>query len=190
MRNFLEDQNLLDGIAQGDSKCFESLLGKYKNTVFGFCMKMTGDRSMAEDLSQETWIKVVQNAHDFVPQLDVNGLPKAKVSTWILRIARNLSLNEIKKRKWEIGDQDEVLNNKEDPSSDLENLLIQSEDRSKISQAIESLPEVSRIVLTLWMSDEVSHSQIAEELNISVANVKVILFRAKKELQNYLGVKS
>ncbi len=182
MKNFLEDVNLLVQISCGDSKCFESLLHKYKDKVFGFCLKMTGDRAMAEDLAQDTWIKVVQNAHSFHPEYGAQGKAKAQVSTWILRIARNLTLNEIKKRKWEDLDDSQILESTQDPAADIEVLLSAAQDRELISQAIEKLPEQSRVVLTLWMSEDVSHSQIAEDLGITVAHVKVILFRTKKLL--------
>lgn len=189
MKNFIDDCRLLENIAQGDSKSFESLLGKYKDLVYGFCFKMTGDKSMAEDLSQETWLKVVQNAHSFYPKYNSDSQPVAKVSSWIVKIARNLALNEIKKKKWELSDES-YIQGLEDPDKDIESLLIGIQNKNDINKAIQSLSEQSRVVLVMWMSDEVSHSQIAEELSISVANVKVVLFRAKKELQNLLGVKS
>jgi len=145
---------------------------------------------MAEDLSQETWMKVIQHASSFQARHDETGQVKAQVSTWILRIAKNLTLNEIKKRKWEDLGSSEVIEKTEDPDSDIEALLSGAEDRARLKDAIEKLPEQSRVVLTLWMSGETNHSEIAEDLGLTVSHVKVLLFRAKKSLQSALGVRA
>lgn len=178
MANLNQEHQLLLRIAKGDSKAFSSLLSLYKSKVFGTCFYLMGDRALAEDLSQETWIRVVQNAESY--------RPVASVSSWILRIARNACLNELRTRnRWtELKPEDE--GQLEDATESVETLLQQFEKEEKFQKALLELTAQQKVALMLVVQEEKSHSEVAQELQCSVGAIKVLLFRARETLKKHL----
>ena len=174
----MEDSQLLTKIAKGDSKAFSSLLEKYKSKVFGTCYFLMGDKALAEDLSQETWIRVAKSAADY--------RPIAPVVAWILRIARNACFNELRTRnRWkELSPEDEkqIV----DEHSSIEDMMGQSEKETKLQEAILELPPQQKMALMMVVQEEKSHAEIAKELSCSVGAVKVLLFRARENLKKRL----
>ncbi len=133
---------------------------------------------LAEEMAQETWMRVVRSAPHFEP--------KGSVKSWILVIAKNQCLNAIEKRGWEEslpeGAEEEIV----DPSESLEMLLSQKDQRQKLMAAIESLPDRQRAALILWMQDEKSYEDLARDLKTHVGAFKVLLHRAKENISKYL----
>lgn len=174
----MEDSELLKKIGKGDSKAFSSLLEKYKSKVYGTCYYLMKEKALAEDLSQETWIRVVKSANEY--------RPLAPVLSWILRIARNACYNELRTRnRWsELSPEEEnqIVDNKET----IEDLIGQIENETKMQKAILELSAQQKIALMMIIQEEKSHSEIAQELNCSVGAVKVLLFRARESLKKRL----
>ncbi len=85
------EHKLAEAIGTGDSLAFELLIKKYRNSVLNFIYKYLGDWFGAEDLAQDVFLQVYSSAAEFEP--------RGKVSTWIFKIAYNLSVNEILRRK-------------------------------------------------------------------------------------------
>ena len=120
--NVIEDQQLLDQIAKGNSKAFGLLLEKYQDLVYGLSLKMVKDKSVAEDMAQETWMKVVQNASQYSPY--------GSVKSWILQINRNLILDLFRdQKKWKDSDDIDELEIS-DESADITE-VIDTEEKQK-----------------------------------------------------------
>lgn len=171
----MEDSELLKRISKGESKAFSILLDRYKSQVFGVCFFLMKEQALAEDLSQETWIKVVKACDDYQPV--------APVSAWIKRIARNACLNELRTRnRWtelSIEDESRIM----DEQLGIDELIEKVEDDAKLKTALLDLPPQQKLALMLVIEEEKSHAEIALELNCSVGAVKVLLFRARENLK-------
>lgn len=170
-----QDQQILNKVANGDSKSFESLLHKYQDLVYGYCMKMLKDKSKAEDCTQETWMKVIRNAHQYKPT--------GSVKSWIMSISRNLVIDEFRsQKKWT--DLDEAQwNSIEDTQEDIESLFQSNQKNEQFKEAFSELPENQKIVLTMVLVEELSQSEVAVKLQTSVGAVKASLFRARESLK-------
>ena len=176
----MEDIELLKKISNGDSKAFESLMKKHQNAVYGLSLRILGASMLAEENVQETWIRVVRSAGTFQQQ------EKASVLSWILKITKNLALNILDKRGWEDQLSDEKENQISDSAEDISTTLQKAEDMKALKKAIDSLPDRQRVVLVLWMHEEKSYSELAVEMGININAVKVLLFRAKENLEKAL----
>jgi RNA polymerase sigma-70 factor (ECF subfamily) len=174
----MTDEELIRKIAKGEAKAFEMLFEKYKGSVYGLGLRLLASSSLAEDNSQEAWIKIVQAA----PQYKDQGNAKA----WILRITKNTALNTLRKRGWEqelsLEDSEQI----EDSGKDLLSVMAGIEDTNRLKKAIDQLPQRQRVILVLWMSEEKSYEDLAKEMYISLNAAKVLLFRAKENLQKML----
>lgn len=131
---------------------------------------------LAEDMAQETWIRVVRAAGQFDP--------KGSVKSWILTIAKNVCLNELRKRKWEETDDDKVAEFQD--GQDLEENLIQMQRLELLKEAVDQLPERQRVALVLFMFEEKTLSELAVEMGLQVNAVKALLHRARENVHNYI----
>lgn len=170
-----QDQQILNKIAKGDSKSFESLLLKYQDLVYGYCMKMLKDKQKAEDCTQETWMKVIRNANQYKPT--------GSVKSWIMSISRNLVIDEFRSQKKWTDLDDAEWNSIEDTQEDIESLFQSNQKNDQFKQAFSELPENQRVVLTMVLVEELSQSEVAVKLNTSVGAVKASLFRARETLK-------
>lgn len=171
----MNDFELIKKVADGDSKAFASLLSRYKAQVYGTCYYLMGEKSLAEDLSQETWIRVVKAASDYQPT--------APLLAWILRIARNACLNELRDRKRWTELTQESEEKIQDEAISVLDLMEEAEDEGKLKRAIMELSTQQKLALMMVVQEEKSHSEIAQELQCSVGAVKVLLFRARESLK-------
>lgn len=178
MENDVEDQEMIKKIANGSEAAFTSLLLRYKKRVYGTCFYLMGDQALAEDMSQETWIRVVKGAPRY--------RPLAPVISWILRISRNLCLNELRTRnRWESFEESEAQN-LPDEAANMEGLLTDLQNQNLLQTAMLKLPASQRAALMMVTQEDKSHAEIALELDCSVGAVKVLLHRARKSLQKEL----
>ena len=180
-----DDVRLMRLVGRGDTGAFEELVEKHQALVAGTVARMLGSNSDVEDIAQQVFIRVWKSARRYVP--------RAKFTTWLLKITRNLVFNELRrsKRRPHVPLQSEP--GAEDPSlKDETNLapdasLLESELRRTIEEAILQLPESQRMALVLRRYEQLSYEQIAEVLDLSVPAVKSVLFRARTELRSRLS---
>jgi RNA polymerase sigma-70 factor (ECF subfamily) len=85
------DEALLRRFNEGDSAAFEALMARYERAIFNFVLRYLGDRQRSEEILQETFLRVLERARDFKGE--------SKVSTWLYTIARNLCIDESRKRR-------------------------------------------------------------------------------------------
>ena len=175
-----EDLQLIEKISKGDSKSFESLMLKYQKLVHGYSMKMLKNVQKAEDVTQETWMRVINHSQNFKPT--------GSVKSWILSIARNLTIDEFRNNKRWIDLDDEKWDAIEDTQSDIENIFNTHERSEALKLAFETLPENQRVILSMILIEELNQSEVSIKLGISVGAVKASLFRAREQLKRAMGV--
>lgn len=178
-----DDLQILKKIAEKDTASFGLLMNKYQSLIYGFCVKMVKDRHRAEDLTQETWIKVAVNAANF--------RPVGSVRSWILSIARNLVIDEFRANKKWVALSDEDWGAIEDHQPSVETLFYDQQNNEVFQKAFIDLPENQKVVLTMVLVEELSQAEVAGKLGTSVGAIKALLFRARENLKkNIEGFKN
>ena len=180
MTQALEDQEILSRFRKGEGQqyAFNLLVRKYQERVYWHVRKMVIDHEDADDLTQETFVKVWKNLGKFRGE---SGL-----YTWIYRIATNEVLTFLKKKKRRfflpIHDVEGELANKLEvsasPSGDEVQLLLQ--------KALLTLPEKQRLVFNMRYFDEMSYQEVSEVLGTSVGALKASYHIASKKIEAYL----
>lgn len=183
------DLDLLRRAGQGDWPAFESLLGRFEGRVFGLAMRIVGQRQDAEDVAQQTFLSVLENVDQFREE--------AAVATWILRIAANHALKTLRKRRGLPttslpDDPDESYVSVPHPQfiaqwrDTPDQLAERAEVRRLLDQALAELADKYRVVFVLRDIEGLSTKETAELLELTEANVKVRLLRARLLLRERL----
>lgn len=172
-----EDYELLQKVAKGDSKAFESLYKKHKSALYGFCVYLTGEKMRSQDIFQDTWIKISENANTYQS--------RNSFKSWSFQIARNLFLNQVKRDKWEEKVGDEELEAIVDSQAmvESEKEYFDKEKSKVLTEIIDGLPENQRVAIVLFLVEDLDHSQIAVQMKLTVNHVKVLIHRAKQSLE-------
>jgi len=156
------------------------LVDRYKDLVFTLALRMVKNKEEAEEVSQDTFIKVYKSLRKFKGD--------SKFSTWIYRVAYNTCLDRLKKNKRQ---QNTVTIDEytEHQVRTIDNALDKIETKEKqeaIKKCIEMLPSEDGFLLTLYYFDEQSLDEIAKVVNLTANNVKVKLYRSRKKLATIL----
>jgi RNA polymerase sigma-70 factor (ECF subfamily) len=179
-----EDVRLMGRSAAGDTAAFEQLVERHQRMVIGTVGRMLGTNSDAEDIAQQVFVRVWKNVKRYEP--------RAKFTTWLLKITRNLVFNELRRRsrhpavplQSETDEEERPLKDEHAVSPDA--TLLEHELQEAVDAAIAQLPETQRMAVVLRRYEELSYEEIAEALDQSVSAVKSLLFRARTELRESL----
>jgi RNA polymerase sigma-70 factor (ECF subfamily) len=181
----VQDHELIEKIKTGNAIAFQELFERYKKLVINVCYRLVGNRDEAEDLTQDVFLKIFRSAQHFKH--------RSKVSTWIYRIAINLSLNHLRRKKyhqWFSLDDNPAPKEPVDldlVSSDCPESAFDKQEQEKIVlKAINQLPADQRIAVMLQRYDGLSCQEIAAIAECSVGAVQARLHRAKKNLYQKL----
>jgi RNA polymerase sigma-70 factor (ECF subfamily) len=182
------DAALMLRVKQGDWAAFEELVDKYKQPVMNLVFRMLHDAAEAEDLAQVVFLQVYKSAHRY----EVSS----KFSTWMFTIARNLCLNEIRRRSRHPAmsldsphpeHEDQPLQQFEDRKSfSPPESLLHGELEEKIEEALAELPENQRTAILLCRGDELSYEDIAKVLGCSLSATKSLIHRGRETLKQML----
>ena len=181
-----EDVRLMRLVGHGDTAAFEELIERHQSLVAGTVARMLGSNSDVEDIAQQVFIRVWKSAGRYVA--------RAKFTTWLLKITRNLVFNELRRSKrhahvpiqTEPGAEERPLEDETAQAPDAS--LLEAELQQAIERAIMQLPESQRMALILRRYEEMSYEEIGGILDLSVPAVKSVLFRARTELRERLRV--
>jgi RNA polymerase sigma-70 factor (ECF subfamily) len=179
--NDAEDVRLMRLVSRGDTAALEELIERHQTLVAGTVARMLGSNSDVEDIAQQVFIRVWKSAGRYVP--------RAKFTTWLLKITRNLVFNELRRAKRQaqtpiqIDHHSEEMPLRDEVTQTPDASLLERELQSAIEQAITALPETQRMALVLRRYEDLSYEQIGEILDLSVPAVKSVLFRARTELR-------
>ena len=183
------DEALMARVARGGQDAFEVLLKRYGDAVVTFCYAFVRNREVAEDLGQETFLRVYRSAARYKPL--------AKFTTWLYRIAANLSINELKKGKLRravsldepTGSDSDGTRIVERIASDARQPLTEAEIREAhqlVQKAIEKLPEDQRATIVLVEHHNLSYREVADVLGVTVSAIKMRVKRARETLREML----
>lgn len=183
------DLNLVKLAHNGDAASFRALVERYQRRIFGVCFGMVRNRDDALDLTQETFIKIYRNLHRF---------EGGNFFTWAYRIARNVTIDHIRKQKrantiefdetWQQGDEAAVdegwlpsrIGFHPGRELDRKELL------KRLNEAALGLSEIHREVLVLREIEGMSYQEMADLLEISIGTVMSRLHHARKKMQAQL----
>ncbi|HEY7160597.1 MAG TPA: sigma-70 family RNA polymerase sigma factor [Acidobacteriota bacterium] len=174
------DVQLMLKAGEGNLQSFEELVLKHQKAVLNAAFRYTGNPSVAEELTQDVFVRVFRAAKSYRPE--------ARFSTWLFTIVRNVCMNyktrEGKQDHQMDADNDlvEISQNQENP----EQRAIRRELEVKIQKAIMSLPESLRLPLILSQFQQMPYEEVAQVLELSVAAVKVRIHRARNALAEIL----
>ena len=183
--NDAEDVRLMELVARGDTAAFEVLIERHQALVAGTVARMLGSNSDVEDLAHQVFLRVWRSAGRYVP--------RAKFTTWLLKITRNLVFNEMRRTKrqahvpMQTEPQGDDLPIKDESVRSPAESLLEHELQQAIEEAIIHLPETQRMALILRRYEGRSYEEIGEILELSVPAVKSVLFRARTELRGRLA---
>jgi RNA polymerase sigma-70 factor, ECF subfamily len=176
----LTDADLMLRVKDGDDSCFEYLVEKYRRPMLGFMYRVTHNTHLAEELAQEVFLRVYRAR--------ATNNAEAKFSTWLYRIASNLSVNYIRDTKHERPEMSVSLDEPDeetgttldlaDKGLNAEQQLLRRERLSAIKRHVQALPERQRNAVFMHKYQGMDYRQIAEVLNISESATKSLLFRA------------
>jgi RNA polymerase sigma-70 factor (ECF subfamily) len=182
----MNDKELVKRICEGDENSFRLLVEKYQDIVFRTCHGFLKNVEDSEDLTQEVFIKVFHKIQDFRGE--------SEFSTWLYRIAVNMSINVLRqnKRRQLFEDIENIIftsgknhqNALTDASVDEQFEKKQKEDA--INAAIDGLPSKQKTAFVLHKYDDLSQIEIAGIMKTSVSAVESLIHRAKQNLQQKL----
>jgi RNA polymerase sigma-70 factor (ECF subfamily) len=173
------DGELIGRCRSGDVEAFGELVQRYQQAVFNVCFRMLDERREAEDLTQESFLRAYRKLETY----DV----ERPFGPWIRRLAANLCLNHLEKRRVPHMPLDEERDQPiESALPDPEKKRIQMEAKSHVRTAIMELPPKYRAVIELRHYQAMSYAEIARTLNISASDVKSHLYRARRRLAERL----
>lgn len=180
------DSDLISRAKSGDSKSYDKLLKKYKNSVYSLVLRMVRNSQEAEDLTQEAFIKAFNSLASFNEEY--------AFSTWLYKIATNNCIDFFRKRKLQTYSLDKPIQYKDseiqheipDPDLNPEKSIMATERNKLIKEAINKLPEKYHRAIVLRHSEEKSYEEIAEILGLPLGTVKARIFRAREMLNKTL----
>lgn len=173
-------------VIKGDQDAFADIVEIYRNSIFQLGYRMLGNRHEAEDIAQEAFIRAYVNIKSFNQEL--------KFSTWLFRIATNLCIDRMRKKKpdyyldAEVSGTDgltmysQLASNSPLPEKELESLELQE----TVQQEILKLPEKYRTVIVLKYIEELSLNEISEILDMPLGTVKTRIHRGREALRQQL----
>ncbi len=165
-------------IQSNDEKCFRQVYQSYFPLLLRVVVHLTDNPDMAEEICQETFIRF------FDKSLSFPCMEEAKF--WLIRVAKNLAINQIKRRMRELRMVAKLGCLPREDEAVGPCVLVEKESKEAVRRAISTLPEKYRLVIVLKEYADMDYSQIGFTLHISVNNVKVRVFRARKMLEERL----
>src|SRR3989339_1090511 len=183
------DKEIVEQYLKGDVYAFELLIKKYEKGIYRYCYRFTGNSADAEDMAQQTFIKVFEN----IEKVDL----ERSLKPWIYTVATNLCRTLYRKKK-EVnfseleGDESEnegsSENYFEDESVDIPGKVTENEIKGRVQQALKKIPKKYATVLTLYYIEEFSYEEMAKMLEIPLNTVRTHLKRGKEKMSEELRV--
>jgi RNA polymerase sigma-70 factor (ECF subfamily) len=179
------DEVIIEGIRRGDGRAVAALYDRYGSLVFSLGLRMLGNREAAEELVQEAFLRAWRQIATYQPSL-------GRVSNWLLGIARNLAIDELRRR----GARPQTVSNDEDDDQIAQIATSQEEDpaeqvqasaqSAQIRQALDALPSAQREVMELAYYSGLTQSEIATRLGDPLGTVKTRMRLATQKLRDLL----
>jgi RNA polymerase sigma-70 factor (ECF subfamily) len=181
-----EDAQLMLRFQQGEDAAFEQIVRRNLDTVHALVYRFLREPSMADDITQEVFLRIFRNARTYEP--------KAKFSTWLYRIVANLCFNVMRSRRRmrpvsldQTFDEDETRRDvpSEEPGPD--SALDQEELAQQVARAVDTLPENQKLAILLNKYENKNYEEIAAVMETTTMAVKSLLSRARENLREKLA---
>ena len=178
MRN-LSDQEIIDSVRKGNSSDYSILVNRYKNKAFSMLNRMLNNEFDAEEVLQDCFLKAYKSL--------VNFKGEAKFSTWFYRIVYNTALTKLSSKKRRTENEMSSIEEHFDLESEYGSDEIEKKDINQfIHDTISKLPERYSAIITMFYLNEMSIEEISEVMQITVSNVKVMLYRSRNSLRDLI----
>ena len=173
------DEDLIIDIRRRDEAAFAQLLSRHLDAVHRYIYRLTGSHHDADELAQETFLRVWQKAGSYKAS-------HGKVSTWLYRIAHNLCIDEFRRTSSDAKATPDAaaIEALPDTTADQESLLAQNEQLLALQEALNALPLTQRSALLLCQVQGFSNLEAAKILNIGRRALESLLARARRNLRN------
>jgi len=163
----LSDQELVKSFIQGDANSIEILINRHKNKVFTYIVLIVKNQQLAEDIFQDTFIKVIRSLKE--GKYKDNG----KFVSWVIRIAHNLTIDHFRKEKQisTFSNEDyeaDIFNSKKLADNTIEDILVENQIVHEVRMLIEELPEDQKQVILLRHYGGLSFKEIADQTDVSI----------------------
>lgn len=162
-------------VAGGDREAYASLVDHHLSPIQAYSQRMTGNPASAEDITQEVFLRLWLKAAEF-------DASKARLTTWLHRMAHNLAIDHLRKRQREA-----PLEGFEDFESAADE---ETGDPARVLQALMQLPERQRSALTLTYYQDLSNREVADIMGLGTRAVESLLVRARSALKKILETPS
>lgn len=177
-----ETDGVIERARRGDAEAFRRIFDEHHGFINKFLYSMTGDRSLAEELTQETFMQAYRGIKTFRGD--------AKLSTWLCGIAKNMASVSMRSRHYEDHrielDDDRITNANDERSSAPDEQLLDKELQRVVHDALGTLDEDKRLVFTLKVLQGRSYEEIMEVTGSSLPKLKTDLHRAKLEMRRLI----
>lgn len=175
----ISDQELVQAILNGETECYAKIVERYQQLVANICYKLAGNKIDVEEVVQTVFVELYMSLPRFRFQ--------SKLTTYIYKITLNTITKTLKKinryEQW----NDKLDDNFHTPAVDDE--IINNEKTRELYAAISRLKYEQRVALTLHCFSDMSYKEVAEVMEVSLAKVETLIFRAKKNLKKILTEK-
>lgn len=159
----MNEQKIVQRCQSGDQEAFEELIHAYYSYVLSFLIKASGQKELAEDLTQDTFLKMIQNIDKF----EISG--KARFGTWLITIAKNTYLDHLRCTRYPSEDIDELQIAAKQSVSDT---VIHNCQFEELMKMIETLPPEQGIAIKLKYLEDMTLNEIAERFSVPSKTIK------------------
>lgn len=180
------EEKLIKRIKKGDRDAFAELVELYKDKVYQITFRMVGNAEEAQDIAQETFLRVYYNLDSYNSSF--------KFSTWVYRIATNLSIDYLRRRKqafsldkaMEGTDGMDLHDFLADPTQGPEEVLLTGELQGQVQQAIKTLSPKYKSIMILRYLEDLSLSEISDIVKLPISTIKTRIHRGREALKKKL----
>lgn len=179
------NKNLIEKAIKGDSTAFSEIYFSLRGAIYGFALRMLRNSSLAEDITQETFVFFIENVHKY-------SFERGDLLSYLCGIARNKILHHFRREKTQIelsSEETQTFDEVEDVISfDPLSILLNEELNKKIDEGIDKLPFLQREAIILQEIEELSYEEISQITETPLSSVKARLFRARRNLAKELEI--
>jgi RNA polymerase sigma factor (sigma-70 family) len=165
-------------VAAGDAQAFRALTGVHLKPILNYCSRLLHDPAEAEEVTQEVMLRAWQRADEYEP--------KARLTTWLHRIAHNLAIDALRRRRGTVDEWDDEK--MAAPDSQAPGRLLEQHDTAlRVQAALELIPPRQKQALILCHEQGLTNPEIADVLGVGVAAIESLLSRGRKALREHLA---
>ena len=175
----ITDQEVIESVKKGNQADYSIIVDRYKNKAFSLLRRMLKNEFDAEEVLQDCFLKAYNSLNSFKGE--------SKFSTWFYRIVYNTALTKLSSKKRKIETEMSSIDEHLNLESAYDSIGSEKEDLAEVmSKLIGQLPEKHSAIINMFYMNEMTCEEISEAMNISISNVKVLLYRSRNALKDLI----